>query len=240
MECLYNPLQMKPHLLLLHGALGSAATLQPLAQLLAGDFSVHSLNFPGHGGTALPQAFSIPSFAHYVQQYCSTQALGRVSIFGYSMGGYVGMYLAKHEPELVSGLATLATKFYWDEAVAAKEVKMLQPPVMEQKMPQLAVQLRQRHAPNDWKEVVQKTAELLTGLGENNVLRTGDYPAINTPSLIMLGDRDKMVSMEETVAAQRLLPQAQLAILPGTPHPLEQTDVTLLSFLLKRFFMAID
>lgn len=227
---------MKTHLILLHGALGSAETLAPLAAVLETDFIVHPLQFPGHGGTALPQAFSISSFAGHVQQYCSAQVLERVCIFGYSMGGYVAMYLAKQQPALVARLATLATKFYWDEAVAAKEVKMLQPSVMEQKVPQLAAQLQQRHAPNDWKEVVQKTAELLTGLGKNNVLHTADYAAINTPSLLMLGDRDKMVSLEETVEAQRLLPKAQLAILPGTPHPLEQTDVSLLSFLLKRFF----
>jgi pimeloyl-ACP methyl ester carboxylesterase len=46
--------------------------------------------------------------------------LENAAIFGYSMGGYAGMYLAKYFPERVSKLLTLATKFYWDEKIAAR------------------------------------------------------------------------------------------------------------------------
>lgn len=227
---------MKPNLLLLHGALGSAETVQPLAGALNETLSVHTLDFAGHGGTDMPERFSIALFAEQVKTYCNLHGLQPVSIFGYSMGGYVGMYLARQHPELVQGVATLATKFHWDEATSAREVKMLQPDAMEQKVPQLAAQLQQRHAPNDWKELVRKTAKMLTSMGADNPLKPEDYTAIQTPVLIMLGDRDKMVSMEETINVYKSLPQAQLAILPATPHPLEKVDVDALAFLLKRFF----
>jgi hypothetical protein len=52
----------------------------------------------------------------------------------------------------------------------------------------------------------------------------------------MLGDRDKMVSLEETMAVYQGLPNAQFAILPQTAHPIEATDMELLSFMLIRFF----
>jgi pimeloyl-ACP methyl ester carboxylesterase len=74
-------------------------------------------------------------------------------------------------------------------------------------------------------------------MGADNPLKPEDYAGIQTPALIMLGDRDKMVSMDETLNVYKGLPQAQLAVLPSTPHPLEQVDVNLLAFLLKQFFV---
>ena len=37
-------------ILLLHGAIGAADQLQPLAQVLAAHYNVHTLSFSGHGG----------------------------------------------------------------------------------------------------------------------------------------------------------------------------------------------
>jgi esterase len=66
-------------------------------------------------------------------------------------------------------------------------------------------------------------------------LHLNEYASIQTPSLIMLGDKDKMVSREETIAVYEQLPNAQLAILPATPHPIEQVDKDLLAYHIRRF-----
>jgi pimeloyl-ACP methyl ester carboxylesterase len=224
------------HLILLHGAIGSSKQLAPLAQSLSSRFQIHHLDLPGHGGVDLPAEFSIEFFADHVKKYCEQQGLSALSIFGYSMGGYVGMYLAKKNPELVERVVTLATKFHWDETIAAKEIKMLQPDIIRQKLPDFAKTLEERHAPLDWEEVLFKTAEMLTALGKDNALKIGDYASIFQKCLVMLGDRDKMVSLEETVAVYKALPNAQLSILPGTPHPIESVNVGSLSFMLNYFF----
>lgn len=224
---------MEP-LILLHGALGNRTQLEPLAEQLANSYEVHALNFPGHGGTPLPREFSIPYFAQYVQQYCQEKALEKVSIFGYSMGGYVALYLARHQHQLVHRVITLATKFHWDEPTSAKEVNMLQPEVIRRKVPQFAHTLQAQHAPTPWEEVLQKTAHMLEGLGRQNALTLEDYPHITVPCLIMLGDRDKMVSLEETIAVYRQLPNAQLAVLPNTSHPLERVSIARLSEMIRQ------
>lgn len=221
-------------LLLLHGALGSSGQLAALKDELSPCFDVHVPGFPGHGGTPFGAEFSIPAFAEHVQQYCRHHNLSSVSIFGYSMGGYVALYLARRQPQLVERIATLATKFHWDEATAAREVKMLQPAVIEQKVPQFARTLQQRHAPTDWKEVLHQTAALMTGLGAQKALTPGDWAALTTPTLLMLGDRDKMVTLQETVAVYQQLPTAQLAVLPNTPHPIESVRTETLAFLVRQ------
>jgi hypothetical protein len=54
--------------------------------------------------------------------------------------------------------------------------------------------------------------------------------------MLLLGDRDKMVLLEETVAVYKSLPNAQMAVLPCTAHPIEQVDIALLDFFVRRFF----
>ena len=222
-------------LLLLHGAMGSSAQLESLTDSLQDAYSIHVLNFPGHGGRELPTQLSIPSFADYVKEYIETNELNQVSVFGYSMGGYVGLYLAKQHPTLIDKVITLATKLEWNEAIAAKEIQMLQPAVIEQKVPAFATVLSDRHQPQDWKTIMLKTQEMLMELGKRNALLLTDYTALQTPILLLLGDRDKMVTLNETVAAYQQLPNAQLGILPATAHPIEQVDSNLLAFHIKRF-----
>jgi hypothetical protein len=44
-----------------------------------------------------------------------------------------------------------------------------------------------------------------------------------------------MVTMEETLAVYKQLPNAQLGIMPGTPHTLEQVNVGMLTEMIRRF-----
>ncbi len=223
-------------LLLLHGAIGDASQLQPLAARLSDKYDVRTLDFSGHGEapfTKLP--FSMQLFAEDVLGYMQQQGIDQVSIFGYSMGGYVGMYLAKHHPDKIKKIITLATKFHWDNEIAAREIQMLNPEKIEQKLPAFAATLRERHLANDWKEVLKKTADMMVELGADNVLKPADYGSITTPSLLLLGDRDKMVSLDETLATYKALPLAQLGILPATPHPIEQVNIETLVFFVKQF-----
>jgi pimeloyl-ACP methyl ester carboxylesterase len=223
-------------ILLLHGAIGSKVQLEPLAKMLEGKFRIHLLNLPGHGGEAFPPSgFSIEVFADAVLQYLDEQAITTISFFGYSMGGYVAMYFARKYPQRVEKIITLATKFYWDETVAAKEIKMLQPPAIEEKIPAFAKELANRHAPLDWKEQLIYTQQLLHALGKNNVLTLEAYKDISASCLLMLGDRDKMVTLEETVNVYIQLPGSSLAVLPKTHHPIEKADLELLKFYIERF-----
>ena len=214
------------HLLLLHGAIGAKDQLEELEKSLQDKFIVHRINFSGHGGEVFSdEPFSISLFADEVLNYLSSQNIEQASIFGYSMGGYVAMYLAKYFPGKINKVVTLATKFHWDEAVAAKESGMLNAEKMEEKIPAFAKVLAERHVPNDWKIVLQKTKDMLVEMGNKNPLSLEDYTSIQQPVLVMLGDKDKMVTMEETVAVYEKLPNGKLMVLPETEHPIEKVDV---------------
>lgn len=224
---------MKPSLLILHGAIGASRQLKAVAAQMSAQYDVYLFDFPGHGGKDLPEGpFSIQLFAAATLEYIQAHQLQQLTIFGYSMGGYVAMYLAKHHPQLINRVITLGTKFHWDEPTAAREIKMMDPTAIATKVPDFAAVLADMHAPNDWKEVLQRTADMLTAMGKDNPLKPDDYKNIRTASLIMLGDRDKMVTFEETIATYKALPEAKMAVLPGTPHPVEKVAPSLLAFFL--------
>lgn len=223
-------------ILLLHGAIGASVQLRQLADSLEDEFNVKTLDFSGHGGKpSSGSPFSMQLFADEVLRLIDDEKLETVSIFGYSMGGYVGMYLARYHPQRVNKVVTLATKYHWDEATAAKEVQMLNPDKIEQKVPAFATALQKMHAPNDWKQLMHQTAEMMLSLGKDNPLKQDDYPQIQAPSLVLLGDRDKMVTLDETVAVYKALPNAQMGVLPNTPHPIEQVNVDVLAYFIRRF-----
>ncbi len=223
-------------LLLLHGAIGTSDQLSRLADVLSTNYKVHTISFTGHGGKAFTdEPFSMQLFANDILSFLEKEHVEQASVFGYSMGGYAAMYLAKKYPGKINKLITLATKYHWDNEVAAKETQMLIPGKIEQKIPAFAQALQQRHHPNDWKEVLNRTSEMMLSLGKDNPLKPDDYRGIEIPVLLMLGDRDKMVGFDETTTVYKALPNAQMAILPNTSHPIEQVDNELLSFHIKRF-----
>ncbi len=226
---------MQP-LLLLHGAIGAPDQLSLLAAHLGKMYKVYTPGFSGHGSCpATESPFSIEIFATDVLLFMEQNQFNKVSIFGYSMGGYVALYLAKNYPEKIDKVITLATKFQWGAETAERETQKLNSQKIEQKLPDFAETLKQRHLVNDWKTVLQKTAEMMISLGSNNTLSTEDFRNISAPTLLLLGDRDKMVSLDETVAVYRSLPDAQMGILPGMSHPIEQADMEILTFHIVHF-----
>jgi len=224
------------HILLLHGAIGAKTQLNDLATGLGSAFTVHQLNFSGHGGSQhLADKFSIELFAEDVLSYLNKNDLISISVFGYSMGGYVALYLARHHPKKIKKIVTLATKFTWDESIADNESAMLQPEKIQEKLPEFAESLRARHAPADWKQVLQKTAAMLADMGKDNPLKKEDYKTVQQEVLLLLGDKDKMVTLDETEEICNALPNARLQILTDTPHPIERVNTAGLTQIITGF-----
>jgi pimeloyl-ACP methyl ester carboxylesterase len=221
------------NLLLLHGALGSEVQLQPLQKLLATDFNVYTLNFEGHGGRTSNHEFDMDRFAENVVERLTTLQVAKTHIFGYSMGGYVALTLAKKYPELIDTIVTLGTKFNWTLESAQQEVKMLNPEKIEEKVPAFAKRLQGLHLPNDWKEVMRKTASMMFDLANGKKLTGLDLQAIPHEVCIGIGSLDNMVTIEESENAASHLPNGRLKIIEDVKHPIEKVDMQILTTFIK-------
>ncbi|MDX1907931.1 MAG: alpha/beta hydrolase [Bacteroidia bacterium] len=218
-------ISFQPPVLLLHGALGSAAQMAPLQALFAPDMQAHTLNFSGHGGRPAAGPYQIEQFVRDTLAYLDEEGIAVCDIVGYSMGGYVALALAFLAPARVRRIVTLGTKFDWRPETAAAETRMLQPEVVAAKVPRFAALLAERHAPLDWKQVMLETARMLADLGDGGALPRACFELIPHPTLLMLGDRDQMVTLAETQTIADSLPQGHVYQVPDTPHPFEQVDV---------------
>ncbi len=222
---------------MLHGAIGSSVQLEPLAEKLINDFDIYLLNFTGHGGKPVPEdPFSIEMFADDVIYFIKKNKLEGINIYGYSMGGYVALYIARQYPGLINKIFTTATKFNWSEESSVRESVLLNAERIQEKIPKFAEQLSIRHSPEDWRIVLKKTADMMISLGKNKTLKDEDYQFIENEVLVSAGDRDSMVNIEETVEVYRKLKNGKLLILPDTQHPIEKVDTERLSGEIKMFF----
>ncbi|MBZ0201827.1 MAG: alpha/beta hydrolase [Ignavibacteria bacterium] len=227
----------KPDLLLLHGALGCKAQLDKLRDVLADEFTLHTLDFTGHGGSEIPtEPFSIEMFASDIKRWQDASGVDEVNIFGYSMGGYAAMWYAKQNPKRTRKIFTLAAKFEWTPDIAEREVKMLDPGTIKEKVPKYAEVLMQRHGADKWETVLSKSAEMMRTLGADNTLTAEDYADMENEVLVAVGDSDKMVTIEETVSVYRKLRHGRMLVMPGTPHPLEHVDADKLACEIEEFF----
>jgi len=221
-------------IILLHGAIGAADQLETLIPFLKGhdEFNVLTLNFSGHGNVVFQADFGIEQFALELEDFITRNKLEQPNVFGYSMGGYVALYLAKMKPKLLGNIITLGTKFNWTPEIAEKEITMLDAKTISQKVPKFAEALKVRHG-KDWETLLQRTSQMMIALGNENLLK--DFSAIENKILIGLADKDSMVSLDETVAAYKQIKNGSMFMLPATKHPIETVNLKLLAKIITEF-----
>jgi pimeloyl-ACP methyl ester carboxylesterase len=221
---------MSNPIVLLHGALGSASQLEPLKKLLEEKGRiVHSLNFSGHSGNPFSEnGFGIDVFANDVLHFLDENNLEKADIFGYSMGGYVALWLAHKYPLRINNLITLGTKFDWSPESAEREIKKLDPEKIQAKVSAFARILEHRHAPNNWRELITRTSEMMQDLGQKPLLTKEIFSTLPHTIHILLGDQDDMADCvySETIAGW--LSHGTFHLLENTPHPIEKVKLEML------------
>jgi len=217
------------NILLLHGALGSSEDLVSLENALKKEnLKVYTFSFSGHGKTPFKDKFGIEQFVKELEGFIKEKKLSELTVFGYSMGGYVALFLASQQNDLIQKIITLGTKFDWSKNSVDKETKMLDPKIISEKVPAFAKALETKHG-EVWNDLLLKTADLMREIHEKEFLTTELLKGLQIPALLGLGDKDQMVSLEETTGVFKLLPNAAMFMLPKTKHQLESANLNLLS-----------
>ena len=225
----------KPDLILLHGAMGTLNQFDAIIPHLLSHYNVHTLNFSGHGGSEIPQdGFTLLQFETDVLNLLNTKKISNAHFFGYSMGGFIALSLAGKFPSRVISVFTLATKFNWTPETAAKEIKMLNPEVVQQKVPKFADILHQRHLPVDWKNLMLATSNFMVWLG-NNPPDDNFYKSVTCPVRLGVGDKDAVAGVAETFSVLKTFNTASFLVIPDSQHPFETIPVERVAFEIKEF-----
>jgi esterase/lipase len=222
------------NIILLHGALGSLKDFELLKKILERhDINVHSISFSGHGDSQFENGFGIEQFSKELSAYIAKEKLERPSVFGFSMGGYVALYLAGKFPGILDRIITLGTKFDWNDEVIAKQKKFLDPALIE-KNPTLLKHLNTTHGAKMGR-LLECTSQMLHDIADQDLLNPGFLSTIQNNVLIGIADRDQMVTINETIGVFKSLPNANMYMLPKSKHPIESANFELLKNIIVDF-----
>jgi pimeloyl-ACP methyl ester carboxylesterase len=87
-----------PHLVVLHGFLGSSRNWQAAGRELSAHFRVHLLDLRNHGDSPHAPESDYASMTRDIIEWLDENGLERADILGHSMGGKVAMRLASRSP----------------------------------------------------------------------------------------------------------------------------------------------
>ena len=76
----------------------------------------------------------------------------------------------------------------------------------------------------------------MLALGDKPLLDSTTLGTISIPVAIGVGDRDKMVGLDESYKAFKALPMGQFFVLPSTKHPYDSVNLAQLYFQMQCFF----
>jgi pimeloyl-ACP methyl ester carboxylesterase len=220
-------------LVLLHGGAASSASWADDVLIFSQQFRVFALDLRGHGRTVNPVGeLSYRAMAEDILAFCGALGLTQPFLCGHSDGGNIALELAMRHAALpralvLSGVghgsgdgtatayATLLKQYVGSRAVPSPDDLAR----IEQGLPGLVDSLRNLHdvwqRPDYWKTLVSQTWQMWNApLG----YRPEDFKFVTAPTLVLLGDRDELLPIEEAVALYRALPTAELGIVPNTGH----------------------
>lgn len=221
---------MKPPLVLLHGALGSASHWQAIRPLLENDFDVFVPDFPGHGNSTLAAPSHIDQLVDFLSEYLIENQLHSPYIAGYSMGGYVALMAASRYNIQCSGLVCLATKMHWSTDIAAVETAKL----TIQDLSPILPKLQAEHGRN-FDTLLGATVSVINSIG-NAPIRTSDMANVLNTFTFIRGDKDKMVSANEHEQFILSHTNAHYIEMPGQGHLLERMEAAPVAKLFKQVF----
>jgi pimeloyl-ACP methyl ester carboxylesterase len=98
-----------PPLLFIHGLSGAWQNFLENIPHFARDHRVIALDLPGFGSSPMPPwEISIPAYGRFVRDFCERIGVGRCSLVGNSMGGFIATEVAITDPERVDDLTLIS------------------------------------------------------------------------------------------------------------------------------------
>jgi pimeloyl-ACP methyl ester carboxylesterase len=238
-------------LVLLHGALGTIEScFSGLLPALAASHRVVAVELQGHGRTRdIDRPFTFRDMAEDVASLLESLRIERADVFGYSLGGGVGLELALRHPGTVRRLAYVGGACYDPSGLYPEMLAGEETPDADgvDDSPWREAYERVAPDPTAWPRLVEKMNEMDQSFAG---WTPDELRSLHAPVLLVIGDSD-IVRPEHVAEMFRLLgggvmaevsgfADSQLAILPRTSHVGLLDRVEWLSSMALAFFERAD
>lgn len=179
--------------------------------------SVITVDLQGHGRTAdIPERpLSIEQYARDVAGLLKYLGISKADFFGESYGGNTAAMIAVRYPELVGRVVTYSATFGPPQnALNPETTRFDHPPTADSHNIQFQRENYKKVAPdpNYWPKIFEKVGSIQwEGFSDE------ELASIKAPILIINGDHD-FVRVEHAVETVKLIPNAELAVIPDASH----------------------
>ena len=203
-----------PSLLLLHGFTGAGVWWEPYLEALAEHYRTIVPDLPGHGRSGGgPDPYRFDEVATDMHTFMDELGIDRFRAIGYSGGGIVLIHMAAREPDRMESMAVLSATHRPSRA------DILAFPSFED---------HPRRVRDTWMEFhpggeaqVRELIEAFHALGdhvERITVTPRELSTIETRTLVVVGDRDPLISVGLAVEMYEALPAGALWVIPMEGH----------------------
>jgi pimeloyl-ACP methyl ester carboxylesterase len=236
-----------PAIVFVHGLAGSSTTWQEVMPALAEHHTVLAPDLLGHGESAKPRGdYSLGAYASGLRDLMVALGIDRATFVGHSLGGGVALQLAYQFPERCERLVLVSSGGLGKEvnsmlrAVSLPGAELVMPILLSSQMHGVLDAISSwfvrrglrlgATGREQWRSYtglsqtggrvafIHTVRSVIDVMGQRVSARDRLYLASEVPTLIMWGDRDRIIPVEHAYAAHELIPGSTLVVLPGIGH----------------------
>jgi len=234
-------------LVLVHGYLGGAEQWQAEIDRFSDRFDVIAPDLPGFAGSAtLTPASRITAMAEAVVNLLDELGLGPVTLLGHSMGGMIVQDLAARHPDRVArmilyGTGPLGAMPDRFEPLETSRARICSEGLVTTSRRIGATWFRDGAQAPGFRIVARlgATASVAAALASLEAMSDWDgrtaLPRLTMPCLVLWGDGDRSYRWPQIEALWQGLPDAALAVIPGTAHAVHLEKPALFQAVLEDF-----
>lgn len=220
-------------LILLHGIADSCVAFEPVLPYIPDSIHTFALSQRGHGDASRPESgYRTTDFASDLMIFMNALHIEKAVILGASSGGFAARRFATDYPERTSGLVLLGSPSVLRGKQAVEDMwntvfSNLTDPVDPEFVRGFAMGLISKHVPPEFlnkmirenlKVPARVWRETFKGLLEETF--PGDINKISTPTLIIWGDQDSVISQSDQDSLTNAIAGSKLIVHKSAGHML--------------------
>ncbi|MBK0382601.1 alpha/beta hydrolase [Pedobacter sp. SD-b] len=204
-------------LLLTHGAFGNLEDFNLIVSKLIKDFRVIAIDSRGHGKSTLgDKELSYELLQSDVEAVLNHLQLAEIDMIGISDGGIIGYRLACYSNIKINKLITISSRWDYGNVLATKEL-----------LKNEDADYRRKNNPEPYHQYQKLNPEpnfdLLTEQLHKMWFKKESYPAgdvknIKSETLIIKGDKDKVIQRSFVFDVAEFIPNSNLMVVPFAKH----------------------
>lgn len=215
---------------LLHGWGCSAKLMKPVADVLAKDMTVLSIDFPAHGESGRPpEPWGVPEFAACLKELLTRMDFLPCSVIAHSFGGRVTIELASAEPAMferiiLTGAAGIRPKSDGRDSKRTQAYKrrraiaegLRKTKILAGVADRWSESLVQKYGSKDYAALDPEMRK--TFVKVVNYDQTEKLPSIRNSTLLVWGDQDTETPLWMGQKMEKEIPDSALIVLEGGTH----------------------